>query len=111
MKDPITIDDFAKIDLRVGTIHEAEEVPGADRLLKLTVDVGDAAPRTILAGIKQHYTRPEGLLGRKIIVVCNLPPRTMKGVESHGMLLAAKDADTLSLLTLDQCLPSGTPVG
>lgn len=110
MKAPITIDDFAKLDLRVGTVLGAEEVPGADRLLKLTVDVGEEAPRTILAGIKEHYQILD-LIDRQIVVICNLPPRTMKGVESHGMLLAAKYDRSLGLLSIDQRLPAGSVIG
>lgn len=70
----------------------------------------EGAPRTLLAGIKQHYEIPS-LIDRQIVVVCNLPPRTMKGVESHGMLLAAKSGDTLGLLSYDRRLPAGTVIG
>ncbi|OYT73639.1 MAG: methionine--tRNA ligase [Chloracidobacterium sp. CP2_5A] len=84
----ITIDDFAKVELRVGQVLEAERVPKADKLLRLQVDVGEATPRQILAGIAQHYA-PETLIGRKIIVVTNLAPRKLRGLESNGMLLAA----------------------
>src|SRR3989338_4925097 len=82
----IKYDDFAKLELKVGTIKKAEDVPGADKLLKLTVDTGEE--RIILAGIKQHYKKEE-LKGKQIIVICNLEPRIMKGIESQGMLLAA----------------------
>jgi methionyl-tRNA synthetase len=84
----ISIDDFAKVDLRVATVLEAERVPKADKLLRLAVDVGEEKPRQILAGIAQHY-EPERLIGRKIIVVANLAPRKLRGLESNGMLLAA----------------------
>ncbi len=83
----IAIEDFAKIDLRVGQVVSAERIQGADKLLKLMVDLGTET-RQILAGIARAYT-PESLLGRKIIVVVNLQPRKIRGLESHGMLLAA----------------------
>ena len=85
----ITIDDFAKIDLRVAQILVCERIPKADKLLRLEVDLGpDLGRRQILSGIAEHYP-PESLVGRRIIVITNLAPRTMRGLESHGMLLAA----------------------
>src|SRR6185437_14597117 len=84
----ITIDDFVKIELRAATVLEAERVPKADKLLRLIVDLGEGKPRQILAGIAQHYA-PEEIVGRKIIVVANLAPRKLRGLESNGMLLAA----------------------
>ncbi|RYX84020.1 methionine--tRNA ligase [bacterium] len=85
----ITIDDFMKVQLRVGKVFEAERIPKADKLLRLQVDLGDEK-RQILAGIAQHYT-PEEMLGKSIVIVANLAPRTMRGYESQGMLLAASD--------------------
>jgi len=87
----ITIDDFAKVELRVAQVVSAERVPGADKLLKLMVDVGTET-RQILAGIAKAYT-PESLVGRKIVIVANLQPRKMRGLESNGMLLAASVGD------------------
>jgi methionyl-tRNA synthetase len=84
----IEITDFAKIDLRVGEVRSAERIPKADKLLLLTVDIGEEKPRQILAGIAQYYTAEE-LVGRKIVVVANLKPRKLRGHESQGMLLAA----------------------
>lgn len=84
----IDITDFAKIDLRVGEVKTAERIPKADKLLLITVDIGEEKPRQILAGIAQYY-EPENLIGRKIVVVANLKPRKMRGYESQGMLLAA----------------------
>jgi methionyl-tRNA synthetase len=84
----IDITDFAKIDLRVGEVRSAERIPRADKLLLLTVDIGEAQPRQIIAGIAQYYA-PENLVGRKIAVVANLKPRKLRGYESQGMLLAA----------------------
>ena len=83
----ITYDDFAKVELRVGHVLAAERVPKADKLLKLTIDLGEGAPRTIAAGIAEHY-EPEQLPGKNVVVVANLAPRTIRGIESRGMLLA-----------------------
>jgi methionyl-tRNA synthetase len=84
----IDISDFARIDLRVGEVKTAERIPKADKLLLITVDIGEEQPRQILAGIAQYY-EPEKLVGRKIVVVSNLKPRKLRGYESQGMLLAA----------------------
>ncbi|MEP6913366.1 MAG: methionine--tRNA ligase subunit beta, partial [bacterium] len=84
----IEITDFSKVDLRVGEVLTAERIPKADKLLLLTVDIGEEKPRQILAGIAQYY-EPEKLIGRKIAVVSNLKPRKLRGYESQGMLLAA----------------------
>ena len=84
----IDITDFAKVELRVGQVLTAERIPKADKLLLITVDIGEEKPRQILAGIAQYY-EPEKLIGRKIVVVANLKPRKLRGYESQGMLLAA----------------------
>lgn len=84
----INIEDFTKVELRAGEILTAERVPKADKLLRMTIDLGEAAPRQILAGIAQYY-EPEKLIGRKVIVVANLAPRKLRGFESQGMVLAA----------------------
>src|SRR5262249_8638603 len=83
----ITIDDFAKVDLRVATVLEAERVKGADKLLRLVVDLG-FEKRQVLAGIASAYP-PESLIGRKVVVVANLQPRKLRGLESNGMIVAA----------------------
>jgi len=89
----ISIDDFAKIELRVAQIVVAERIPKADKLLRLEVDLGPDFPRRqILSGIAEHYT-PEELIGRRIVVITNLAPRKMRGLESHGMLLAASHGE------------------
>jgi methionyl-tRNA synthetase len=88
----IDITDFAKVELRVGEVLTAERIPKADKLLLLTVDIGEEKPRQILAGIAQHY-EPEQIRGRKIAVVANLKPRKLRGYESQGMLLAASVGD------------------
>lgn len=90
-KPQITFDEFAKVDLRVATIVSCEPHPSADRLWKLQLDDGSGTPRQICAGIRQFYT-PEQLVGRRIIIVANLAPRTIRGEESRGMLLAASSA-------------------
>lgn len=90
-KPTITFDEFAKVDLRVAKIVQAENHPSADRLFKLQLDDGSGTPRQICAGIRGHYTAEE-LVGRSIIIVANLAPRVIRGEESRGMLLAASDA-------------------
>ena len=111
----ITFSDFQKLDLRIGTIIEAEPIEGADKLLKLTVNTGEdpdaaaGAGRTLVAGIAQHYT-PEDLVGRQIVVVTNLEPRELRGVESQGMLLAASDGEKIILLQPDAEATPGSKV-
>lgn len=85
--EKIGIEDFAKVELRVGQVKTAERIVGADKLLKLTVDIGSEI-RQICAGIAQYY-EPESLIGRKVVVVVNLAPRKLRGVESNGMIVAA----------------------
>ncbi|HXK37733.1 MAG TPA: methionine--tRNA ligase subunit beta [Candidatus Paceibacterota bacterium] len=87
-----TIDDFAKIEIKIGTILTAEFIEGADKLLRLTIDFGEAEPRQILSGIRKYYT-PEELVGKQCPFVVNLAPRTMKGLTSYGMILAARTGD------------------
>lgn len=84
----ISIDDFSKVDLRVGEVKSAEAVKGADKLLHLKVDIGEAEPRTIVAGIALAY-KPEQLVGRKVVIVANLEPRKLRGLTSQGMIVAA----------------------
>ncbi len=105
----ISIDEFARLDLRLGTIVSAEAVKGADRLLKLSIDLGEDKPRQVVAGIAQHY-QPEQLKGRQVVVVANLKPVTLKGVESRGMVLACLGDDKVRLLAPDQELPPGSKV-
>jgi methionyl-tRNA synthetase len=106
----ITIDDFAKVELRVGIVKSAERIPGADKLLKIMVDIGDEV-RQVLAGIALAYA-PEDLVGRKVVVVTNLAPRKMRGQESNGMLLAASagpDGKPV-LCTFAEEIPPGSKV-
>ena len=90
-KPQITFEDFAKVDLRVAKITHAEPHPNADRLIKLQLDDGSGTPRQICAGVKDYYN-PDNLVGKHIVIVANLAPRTIRGEESNGMLLAASDA-------------------
>jgi len=110
---PITIDDFTKIDLRVAQIVVAERIPKADKLLRLEVDLGPDHPRRqILSGIAEWYT-PEELIGRRIAIIANLAPRKMRGLESHGMLLAASADDHASkpiLATFSDEVPLGSRI-
>jgi methionyl-tRNA synthetase len=106
----IEIGDFGKVQLRVAKVLEAERVPGADKLLKLQLDVGGEA-RQIVAGIALHYA-PEQVVGKNIIIVANLKPAQIRGVESRGMLLAASAVKTLTLVTTDDpAFASGARVG
>ncbi len=86
--EPIAIEDFAKVDLRVGVVVSAEPMKGADKLLHLKVDIGEPEPRTIVAGIAQVY-KPETIIGRKVVIVANLEPRKLRGILSQGMIVAA----------------------
>jgi methionyl-tRNA synthetase len=105
----ISIDDFGKLDLRVAEILEIDDHPNADRLYVMRVKVGDEE-RTIVAGIKKHYIKEE-LIGKKIIIVANLEPAKLRGVESSGMLLAASDKEDVVLVTIDKDIESGTNIG
>ncbi len=93
----ITIDQFAQTELKIGTVQAAERVAKADKLLQVTVDLGEGTPRTLVAGIAQEYS-PESLVGRQVVVVANLQPATIRGVESQGMVLAAVAADGSAVL-------------
>ncbi|PIR42130.1 MAG: methionine--tRNA ligase subunit beta [Candidatus Yanofskybacteria bacterium CG10_big_fil_rev_8_21_14_0_10_37_15] len=104
----ITIEDFKKIDLKVAKIVEAERVEGSDKLLKLKVDIGEEQ-RQIIAGIGKSY-QPEDLVLKKIIIVANLEPRNLMGMESNGMLLAANDDNGSIILVPEKDVPSGTGI-
>jgi methionyl-tRNA synthetase len=104
----IGIDHFMEVDLRVADVRAAERVPKSKKLIKMTVFTGDDE-RTIVAGIGTKYT-PEELVGRKIVVVANLQPAKLMGVESNGMVLAASIDGEPSLLSVDPAVPAGTKV-
>lgn len=106
--DEITIDDFAKIDLRVATVVAAERVPKTDKLIKLQVKIGDEE-RTIVSGIAQHY-EPEKLIGKNVIVIANLKPAKLRGIESRGMVLAASDGEGNLVLADAPGIASGSKV-
>jgi methionyl-tRNA synthetase len=106
----IQYDDFAKVELKVAQILKAERIEKADKLLKLTVDVGEPTPRTIVAGIALSYPDPAPLVGKRIVVVANLAPKPLRGIESHGMLLAAGEAPNLQLVTVGEGIAPGTRV-
>lgn len=95
----MTIDEFQKSDLRVGKVVAAERVEGSEKLLKLQVDIAEDAPRQILSGIAKAYA-PEDLVGKSVVIIANLEPRMMMGMESQGMLLAAHGADEAPVLLL-----------
>lgn len=106
----IAFDDFAKVDLRVGLVVSAEKVVGKDKLLSLKVDLGEDAPRSIIAGLALSF-RPEDLVGKRVVVVANLAPRKFgKGLESHGMILAAGPSESLQLATVSGEAAPGTKV-
>lgn len=88
----ISIDEFKKVEARMGTVVSADAVEGSDKLIKLQVDFGEESPRQILSGIKQWYT-PESLLGKTMLFCTNLAPRSMMGLESQGMLMAVDGSD------------------
>ena len=106
-KSEIQYDDFAKLDIRVGTVVAAEMVPETDKLIKCTIDFGDFGIRTIVSGIAE-WKKPEELLGKQLPYVVNLAPRMLRGVESQGMLLAASDDAGVALLHPERPLQSGT---
>ncbi len=108
MENKITFEDFKKVELRVGKVIEASEVENSDKLLKLKVDIG-GEERQILAGIKKFY-KSEDLMDKEIIIVANLEPRSLMGLESQGMLLAADNNGEPILIMPDKEAPSGAEV-
>jgi len=113
MADEVSYDDFAKLDIRIGTIVAAELVAGTDKLIKCTVDFGDppagGGTRTIVSGIAQ-WKKPEELVGKQLPYIVNLAPRVLRGVESQGMLLAASDEDGVALFFPERKMPPGSKV-
>ena len=106
--DTISYDDFAKLDLRVAKIIATEPIPGKSRIIKGTIDLGDGQ-RDVIIGGAQYY-QPDELVGKTVIVVANLEPKTMAGVESNAMLLAADVDDKPFWLTVDGDIPLGSPI-
>jgi methionine--tRNA ligase beta chain len=105
----ITIDDFTKIEIKVGTVLEAEEVKGSDKLIKLTVDLGEEKPRTVLTGMKSWH-QPDHFKGKQLVFVVNLEPRKMMGMESQGMVMAADPEEGPVLLVPEKEVPAGTKI-
>ena len=95
--------------LRIGTVVAAENHPNADRLLVLKVDLGEEAPRQFVAGIRTSYQASE-VVGKQVVVVANLKPAMLRGIESQGMVLAASDAVVMSLISPERAIPPGSPV-
>lgn len=106
--DNIEYDDFAKLDIGIVKIVEAEKLEGSRNLIKLTVSDGKEQ-RVIVSGISGSYT-PEELVGKKIVMLLNLKPKKIFNIESNGMILAAEDGDNISLLTCDKELPEGSKI-
>lgn len=105
----ISFDEFSKLELRVGTVLEVEDVEESEKLIKLKVDLGEGTPRQILAGVKQWY-KPEDFVGKQVVIVANLEPRTMMGLESQGMMLAADTEKGPVFLTVPKKISPGTKI-
>ncbi len=112
----INYDDFTKVEIRIGEVLSVELIEGADKLLKCMVDVGDLdaegnkTPRQILSGIREYFEEPQVLVGKKFPYVVNLEPRTIRGFESQGMILAASHEGVLALLAPTADVPPGTKI-
>ena len=104
----VGLDDFKKLDLRIALVRKVEAHPNADRLYVITVEIG-GEERVIVAGIRNYYG-PEDLLNKKVVVITNILPSVIRGVESNGMLLAVKDSSTLAVLTPERDVATGSPV-
>ena len=104
----ITIADFAKVEVKVGTVVLCERVPETDKLLRLLIDIGEEEPRQIISGIASYVSEPDQLVGKQLSFVTNLAPRKLKGLESNGMLFAVGEGDTFAFLVPDRAIPSGT---
>ncbi len=109
-KEIITYDTFAKLDIALGTILSVEYIEGADKLLKLMVDVGEENPRQILSGIREYFEDVQILVGKQCPFLINLEPRVIRGLESQGMILASDHDDVFALLEPSAQLPAGTRV-
>ena len=109
-KGECSFDDFEKMDIRTATVLEAERVPKTDKLLKLTIDTG-IDRRTIVSGIAEYYT-PEAMVGKQICILANLQPRTIRGIESKGMILMAKQGDgSMRFITPQEVVANGAQIG
>jgi methionyl-tRNA synthetase len=106
----ISYEDFAKLEMKIGTIKTVEVVEDADRLLKLTVDFGEEEPRQIISGIREYFDDIEELVGKQCPFLTNLEPRVIRGLESQGMILAVGVDEKLALLHPSHELPAGTSI-
>ena len=104
----ITIEQFKQLELKVATVTQVQDHPNADRLFVVTLDVGGVT-KQVVAGIRAHY-QPTELVGKSVVIVDNLEPATIRGVESQGMILAAQGPERLSVVTPDRLVPSGSAV-
>ena len=105
----IQYEDFQKLDIRIGTVLVVERHPNADKLLRIEVDLGEEKPRQIIAGLAAYFT-PEQLVGRQVNVVANLAPRKLRGLESHGMILAVRNGESMELVAVSGLVPNGSKV-
>ena len=105
----ISIDDFRRAEIKIGTVLSAERVPGTDKLLRLEVDVGEGASRQILSGIAEHV-RPEDMVGRQFPFLTNLESRVIRGLASNGMILAVGEGDTFALLSPTRAVDEGSRI-
>lgn len=106
----ISYDDFAKLEITIGKILSVEIVESADKLLRLSVDVGEEEPRQIISGIRTYFEDPQSLVGTQCPFLTNLEPRVIRGYESQGMILAASHEDIFALLVPSNTLPVGTRI-
>ncbi len=107
--EQVSIEEFKRLTLRVGVVTAACDPPTADRLVVVSVEVGEAAPRQLVAGIKRSYQAAD-LIGKHVVVVANLTPASLRGVESQGMVLAASDGEAIVLVSPERPIQSGSPV-
>lgn len=108
--DKISFEDFAKLEIRIGTILSVEVVEDADKLIKLSVDVGEEEPRQIISGIRTYFEDIEVLVGKQCPFIVNLAPRTIRGFESNGMIMAASNGEIFALLNPHVGVPAGSLV-
>jgi len=106
----LTYDQFKQMELVIGRVLSVEDHPNANKLYVLKVDMGEAQPRQLVAGLKPYYPDKARLMGKTIIVVANLAPAVLRGVESRGMLLAAQSGDRVIILTADEEMPPGSKI-
>ena len=106
----ISYEDFKKVEMKIGTVTAAERVPDTDKLIKCTVNVGEDEPRTIVSGIAEHYPDPEELVGKQFPYVLNLEPRTIRGIESQGMIMAVGGEHGIALMSPDTDVIPGSPI-